>query len=1013
MTAAAPPSERDDLDPPADRLGLIVGSAAHFEPDPPLSALIQPARPGNGHDSTEQRLHQSEARYQALVEASAAAVWTTDAEGRADADSPSWRRYTGQSLDEWFGSRWVDAVHPEDRDEAAREWTKAVAAGQPAACEFRLRHAASGGWRLTRLRALPLRDASGRVTSWIGMNVEIDDLRRAEAAQAERESVQGFLLALGDRLRGTAIASEVKTIAVEMIGRRVGVARAGYAEVDARGEVVRVEGEWSHGVPSLIGEARLLDGFGPALAGELREGRTVRVEDCATDPRTTGEQAAETWASIQMRAVIAVPLVKERRLVSLLYLQEPHPRAWTEAEERLAGEVAERTWEAVERARAEAALRASEERLHAVADAMPALISYIDAGQRFRFVNRLYAEWFGRPLEEFSGRHLREIMGEEMYEARRPYVERALTGEQVSYEIVFPGEPGRVTVVQHVPHFAEDGQVVGLYSLVQDVSGQKQVEAALRESRDEFAAVLDTVPAAIFLTTDPDCQRIRTNREGAAMLRMEHGENMSKSDLSAPTGHFKVFDSTGRELSTEQLPLQRAVRGESSSMHEERIVFEDGTSLDLLGNAVPIRDSDGVIRGAVGAFIDIGERRRAEEALREETRLLETLNRTGAALAAELDLERLVQLVTDAGVAVTGAKFGAFFHHLLNDAGESMLLYTLSGAQRSDFEKLGLPRATRVFQPTFRGEAIVRSDDIMADTRYGEYAPYHGMPPGHLPVRSYLAVPVVSRDGEAIGSLLFGHPEPRRFTERHERLLVGIAAQAAIALDNARLFREAQREIEQRKRAENHQRLLIDELNHRVKNSLAIVQSVAQQTFREGAGVDEARRAFEGRLSALSSAHGTLTRRNWEHARFGEIVEGALAPFHRPGDGRLALKGEDMQLQPKTAVSLAMAFHELATNAVKYGAWANESGRVLVEWQINSSQQDPRLQLAWREEGGPPVTAPSRRGFGSRMIERALAAELDGSVRLLFDAAGLRCEINAPLPPPPSPAEPPLAESAA
>ncbi|MEW5687952.1 MAG: response regulator [Pseudomonadota bacterium] len=186
----------------------------------------------------------------------------------------------------------------------------------------------------------------------------------------------------------------------------------------------------------------------------------------------------------------------------------------------------------------------------------------------------------------------------------------------------------------------------------------------------------------------------------------------------------------------------------------------------------------------------------------EESRVLETLNRTGAALAAELDLERLVQTVTDAGVEITGAQFGAFFYNVIDPAGESYMLYTISGVPRSEFETFPMPRNTAVFAPTFEGAGTVRSDDITGDPRYGRNHPRKGMPDGHLPVRSYLAVSVVSRSGEVIGGLFFGHAEVGRFSEQHERLLKGIAGQAAVAIDNARLYRAAQSELEQRRAAE-------------------------------------------------------------------------------------------------------------------------------------------------------------------------------------------------------------------
>ncbi|HXH17018.1 MAG TPA: ATP-binding protein [Sphingomonas sp.] len=209
-------------------------------------------------------------------------------------------------------------------------------------------------------------------------------------------------------------------------------------------------------------------------------------------------------------------------------------------------------------------------------------------------------------------------------------------------------------------------------------------------------------------------------------------------------------------------------------------------------NYSPVPDADGVPAGVIAVVIDVTRTVRAEEGLLAETHTLETLNRTGAALAAELDLEPLVQMVTDAAVQLTGAQFGSYFHNLMDESGERLHLFTLSGARRADFEGLGRPRATAVFGPTFRNEGVVRSNDILADARYAQNAPFAGMPPGHLPVRSYLAVPVVSRSGEVLGGLLFGHSDPHRFTLRHERLIVGVAAQAAIAIDNARLFAAVQ-----------------------------------------------------------------------------------------------------------------------------------------------------------------------------------------------------------------------------
>jgi PAS domain S-box-containing protein len=198
----------------------------------------------------------------------------------------------------------------------------------------------------------------------------------------------------------------------------------------------------------------------------------------------------------------------------------------------------------------------------------------------------------------------------------------------------------------------------------------------------------------------------------------------------------------------------------------------------------------------------------------------------------------------------------------------------------------------------------------------------------------------------------------------------------------------------ERKRMEEHQRLLINELNHRVKNSLAIVQSVASQTFKGEAADPAAREAFNDRLAALAAAHDVLTEQNWESASLHDVVRKTGAGCGA-AEGRVNIEGPELRLEPRTAVALAMALHELCTNAVKYGSLSNERGTVDIKWRVDDEHG---LRLEWIERGGPPVAEPGKRGFGSRMIERALASELRGNVELQFLAEGLRCVVEAPLP---------------
>jgi len=193
---------------------------------------------------------------------------------------------------------------------------------------------------------------------------------------------------------------------------------------------------------------------------------------------------------------------------------------------------------------------------------------------------------------------------------------------------------------------------------------------------------------------------------------------------------------------------------------------------------------------------------------------------------------------------------------------------------------------------------------------------------------------------------------------------------------------------------ESHQRLLINELNHRVKNTLATVQSIAGQAFRRGEH-DEARDTFEARLFALAQAHDMLTRENWEGAELPDLIAQAVEPYRREGGGRFEVEGPNLWVKPSMALALSMAIHELATNACKYGALSVASGRVEIQWTIEGNPR--HLTLRWEEKDGPPVSPPSSRGFGSRLIERSLATELAGEVQLTYEPRGVVCLVRAPL----------------
>jgi PAS domain S-box-containing protein len=215
-----------------------------------------------------------------------------------------------------------------------------------------------------------------------------------------------------------------------------------------------------------------------------------------------------------------------------------------------------------------------------------------------------------------------------------------------------------------------------------------------------------------------------------------------------------------------------------------------------------------------------------------------------------------------------------------------------------------------------------------------------------------------------------------------------------VLLGDRRLFTGLIRDITERKQAEAHRNLLMAELSHRVKNTLATIISIAQRSFQDVVSLDDARAGFEGRVRALAQTHNRLAETSWSGADLRDVASDEIEPYRRGEAGDIAVSGPALRLNPKSAIILGMAFHELATNAAKHGALSVAKGRVDVSWEVTAP--GGQLMISWAESGGPPVRPPQRQGFGRFLLERGVAMELQGKVQLAFDAGGLRCVIACP-----------------
>lgn len=481
---------------------------------------------------------------------------------------------------------------------------------------------------------------------------------------------------------------------------------------------------------------------------------------------------------------------------------------------------------------------------------------------------------------------------------------------------------------------------------------------------DSLRSVVDlmlaaSVPMALYWGED---LRLVYNDAWASVLHERHPDALGRP--AAEVWH-DLWD-----LIRPQFDEVRAT-GKGMSVYEQMLPMRRGESVEETYwnySLTPVTGGDGAVAGVLNQGIEITKALLAERRLSFQIALADRLRRLS-------DPEEVKRAATELlGRYLNASRVG---YAEIDEANGTV-------AVRSDWTRDPETRSLAGYSGVIRsfGEealAFLHTGEVLAvpDIRALPLGDAAAATWEAMGVRALITVPLL-RDG-ALKALLYVHEPASRFWRRSE---------AAMARDVA----ERTWAAVERAQAEQRQRLLINELNHRVKNTLATVQAIAFQTLKGEIPLAEARGRFEARLMALSRAHNLLTAQNWQGASLERVVRDSTE-YLAGEQGRFEISGQEVMLAPRAALALAMAFHELSTNAAKYGALSVDGGSVSIRWRTGEAM----LRIEWKERGGPPVAEPAQRGFGSRLIERGLTADLAGSAAIAFEPDGLSCTIEAAL----------------
>ncbi|WP_168046524.1 PAS domain S-box protein [Brevundimonas alba] len=583
----------------------------------------------SGAKAAEAALRESETRFRLMADTAPSPVWMTNAVGEVEFVNDALVQFYGRPSENVLGHVWREAMHPDDVPAVNAVQERLRPKHKPYGFEARFRRA-DGDWRWMRIAVNPRFDANGAFLGYVGMSFDVTDTREAIELIARQERRQTFLLALTDSLRDLTSPDDIMTEVERALGSELGAQRVGYGEVDQERGTVSMSRDWTADAVSAHGRFSLED-FGAGLIAELAAGNAVRIADVREDPRT--ENAFELFDRLKTRSLMRAPLIRGGRLRAFLYAHDSQVREWTDHELELLQEVAGRTWTEIERTRAEAEVRESEERFRAIADTAPVLIWVTQQDRTRAFVNQAYVAFSGGAYEEARLMDWRAIIHpEDQPRVLQESLDGEATGEPFSMEARYLQGDGEYRWLKSFsrPRFGAGGEVIGFVGVAFDVTDIREAQARLQESETRFRTVADSAPALIWMS-DEAGRMVFANRRYKTFFGVESEDAIDEgwrrlaepADLEAFVGAFR-----------------KALAGRDRFEALARVNHPMLGPRWLRCEGVPRFDGAGQFQGYVGANIDVTEAKRAEDDLKRINELLE--ERVGEALAekakAEADL---------------------------------------------------------------------------------------------------------------------------------------------------------------------------------------------------------------------------------------------------------------------------------------------------------------------------------------------------------------------------------------